>query len=385
MKVLLFVLMILSFGGCVNSVAAAGCVVATASSMCDSNAVGMACGTGIENGPVMFCPEKSGTFQKRNTENNVRDFLNINNRTSALRLTDGEQLMLPCFSGESKTELYMVYFVGRTEKERSFWDVYNKNGFWKGKDNEQVHRYSKNMERYINARITRYDVFAIALDKRMVKDITEDEFQPDCNAVYKTYLLANGKWIQADSFKVQDVPKDTGRYLMNILCRRSKKFLEVLGDSLVSLPDFSDKVNCSCTLGREDCVLGCLRVDYFLLFSSARMPVIQLDAAHKLLFKKCKEKSKLEKHIKVYALLSVNNKVTDSVLCYEYYNNAENLSAYEQIYHIDTNQHKIWTVMLTYDMESTEADTAKVYIIDLARNCFVQENDVKNNPNRCVK
>lgn len=385
MKVLLFVLMILSFGGCVNSVAAAGCVVATASSMCDSNAVGMACGTGIENGPVMFCPEKSGTFQKRNTENNVRDFLNINNRTSALRLTDGEQLMLPCFSGESKTELYMVYFVGRTEKERSFWDVYNKNGFWKGKDNEQVHRYSKNMERYINARITRYDVFAIALDKRMVKDITEDEFQPDCNAVYRTYLLANGKWIQADSFKVQDVPKDTGRYLMNISCRMGKKSLEVLGDSLVSLLDFSDRVNCSCTSGREDCVLDCLRVDYFLLFSSACMPVMLLDAAHKLLFKKYKEKRKTTEHIKVYALLSVNNKVTDSVLCYEYYSNAENLSAYEQIYHIDTNQHKIWTVMLTYDMESTEADTAKVYIIDLARNCFVQENDVKNNPNRCVK
>lgn len=385
MKVLLFVLMILSFGGCVNSVAAAGCVVATASSMCDSNAVGMACGTGIENGPVMFCPEKSGTFQKRNTENNVRDFLNINNRTSALRLTDGEQLMLPCFSGESKTELYMVYFVGRTEKERSFWDVYNKNGFWKGKNNEQVHRYSKNMERYINARITRYDVFAIALDKRMVKDITEDEFQPDCNAVYRTYLLANGKWIQADSFKVQDVPKDTGRYLMNISCRRSKKFLEVLGDSLVSLLDFSDRVNYSCTSGREDCVLDCLRVDYFLLFPSARMPVMLLDAAHKLLFKKCKEKSKLEEHIKVYALLSVNNKVTDSVLCYEYYNDAENLSAYEQIYHIETNQHKIWTVMLTYDMESTEADAVKVYTVDLDRNCFVQENAIKNNPIDALK
>ena len=164
-----------------------------------------------------------------------------------------------------------------------------------------------------------------------------------------------------------------------------KKSLEVLGDSLVSLLDFSDRVNCSCTSGREDCVLDCLRVDYFLLFSSARMPVMLLDAAHKLLFKKYKEKRKTTEHIKVYALLSVNNKVTDSVLCYEYYSNAENLSAYEQIYHIDTNQHKIWTVMLTYDMESTEADTAKVYIIDLARNCFVQENDVKNNPNRCVK
>lgn len=76
MKVLLFLLMILLFEGWGNGVVATGCIVVAASSMCDSNAVGMACGTGIENGPVMFCPEKSGTFQKRNTENNVKDFLN---------------------------------------------------------------------------------------------------------------------------------------------------------------------------------------------------------------------------------------------------------------------------------------------------------------------
>lgn len=89
------------------------------------------------------------------------------------------------------------------------------------------------------------------------------------------------------------------------------------------------------------------------------MPVVQLDAAHKLLFKKRKEKSKSEEYIKVYALLSVNDKVTDSVLCYEYYNNAETLSAYKQIYYIDTVQRRIWTVMLTYDEESAEADAAK--------------------------
>ena len=344
MKVLLLLLMILPFGGCVNSVASAGHIL------------------------------------KGNAEDDAKNFLNINDRTSALRFTDGEQIMLPCFSGENNTELYVVYFLGRTEKERSFWDVYNKKGYWKGKDAEQVYRYEKDMERYINARITRYDVFAIALNKKMVKDIKGDEFQPDSNAVYKTYLLTNGKWIQTDSFKVQDAPKDTGEYLMNISGRNNKKFLEVLGDSLVSLPDFSDRVNGSCAAGREDCVLDCLRVDYYLLSSSSLMPVVQLDAAHKLLFKKRKEKSKSEEYIKGYALLSVNDKVTDSVLCYEYYNNAETLSAYEQIYYIDTVQRRIWTVMLTYDEESAEADAAKIYTIDLGRNCFVQEVDTKNTP-----
>ena len=104
-----------------------------------------------------------------------------------------------------------------------------------------------------------------------------------------------------------------------------------------------------------------------------------LDAAHKLLFKKYKEKRKTTEHIKVYALLAVNNKVTDPVLCYEYYSNAENLSAYGQIFHIDTNQRKIWTVKLTYDVEGAGADAVKVYTVDLDRNCFVQENGIKNN------
>lgn len=68
----------------------------------------------------------AGHILKGNAEDDVKDFLNINDRTSALRFTDGEQIMLPCFSGENNTELYVVYFLGRTEKERSFWDVLRK-------------------------------------------------------------------------------------------------------------------------------------------------------------------------------------------------------------------------------------------------------------------
>ena len=47
---------------------------------------------------------------------------------------------------------------------------------------------------------------------------------------------------------------------------------------------------------------------------------------------------------------------------------------------IDIVQRRIWTVMLTYDEESAEADAAKKYTIDLDRNCFVQEVDAKNTP-----
>ena len=65
--------------------------------------------------------------------------------------------------------------------------------------------------------------------------------------------------------------------------------------------------------------------------------------------------------------------LNDSVLCYEYYNNADALSCYEQLYYIDIGQRKIRTVMLTYDEESTTADSAQVYTIDLKTEHFQQE------------
>ena len=91
--------------------------------------------------------------------------MNIQNRTSSLIFTDGEATLLPYFSGENATNLYTVYFLGRTEREREYWDVYNKNGFWKGKDSEQMHIYTKDIERYINANIKQYYIFAIAIEK----------------------------------------------------------------------------------------------------------------------------------------------------------------------------------------------------------------------------
>lgn len=150
------------------------------------------------------------------------DFLNPKYKTSVFMLTDGEKNMLPYFSGENETDLYTVYFLGRTEEERNFWDVYNKKGFWKGKDSEQAHLYAKEMEQCIDVRIKRYDIFAIAIDKGMIEETTEDEFLPTENAVYKTYLLTGEGWIIADSFKVQDTPKETMEYLMNILDKKKR-------------------------------------------------------------------------------------------------------------------------------------------------------------------
>ena len=162
------------------------------------------------------------------------DFLNKQNRTSSLLLTDGEATMLPYFSGENATDFYTVYFLGKTEKECEYWDVYNKNGFWKGKDSELIHLYTKEMERYINRKKELYYIFAISIKKSMIKETAEDEFQPNSNAVYKTYLLTDGKWIVIDSFNIKDAPKETAEYLKNVIKKRRDTTVKTSKDSIGS-------------------------------------------------------------------------------------------------------------------------------------------------------
>lgn len=78
----------------------------------------------------------------------------------------------------------------------------------------------------------------------------------------------------------------------------------------------------------------------------------------------------MEEYIRTFAILYADKQISDSLLCYEYYNNANTLSRYEQIYYIDVEQRCLWTIMLTYDEESAKADNVKVYRIDLKRNRF---------------
>ncbi len=303
------------------------------------------------------------------------DFMNSRYRTSPLSLTDGERPMLPFFSGETHTQLYTVYFVGRTEKERNFWDVYNKEGFWKGKDKDRIEPYARSIERHIKVNAKQYNVFAIALNKSMIKMTTTDDFSPDTNAVYKTYLQTNGEWTEVDSFDIQQTPKNTAAYLMNVLGKTSKNDSPFLGDSLVADPNFSNQVNASCAEGVGECVLEKLKANYDQLFSNNASTALNIDATHKLQFKTYHKKDDVEIHNKVYALLFANNQVSDSILCYEYYNNANTLSCCEQLCYIDIKQAKLWTVWLNYDVESATAEEANVYTIDLKTNRFRREDN----------
>lgn len=158
----------------------------------------------------------------------------------------------------------------------------------------------------------------------------------------------------------------------NLIVKSSNNVF-LLGDSIVANSTFSNQVNTSCATGKEGCILEKLTTDYYSSLSKESGSVLKLDKTHQLSLKIYKKKSSTEEHIRAYALLSVNNLVSDSILCYEYYNNANTLSCYEQIYYININQRKIWTVMLTYDEESAEANNVNIYKIDLNTNRFRKE------------
>ena len=151
----------------------------------------------------------------------------------------------------------------------------------------------------------------------------------------------------------------------------------LLGDSLVADTTFPSQVNSSCVTGKDGCILEKLSINYYSILSRMSRSALKLDKTHQLSLKIYKKKNSTEEHISAYVLLSVNNVVTDSILCYEYYNNANTLSCYEQIYYINIRQRKIWTVMMTFDEESAQADDTNTYLIDLRTNRFRKE-DGKN-------
>ena len=106
------------------------------------------------------------------------------------------------------------------------------------------------------------------------------------------------------------------------------------------------------------------------MFTGTPTAVYVLGDTHSLSFDMRRMKTETEEHIEVYAKISVDNLPTDSLLCYEYYNNADTLSYYEQLYYISIPLLKVCTVRITYDEDSAEADNINEFSVDLKSDCF---------------
>ena len=88
------------------------------------------------------------------------------------------------------------------------------------------------------------------------------------------------------------------------------------------------------------------------MFSGIPTTVCVLDGTHGLWLDIRKTKTETEEHIEVYAKISVDN------------------SCYEQLYYVSIPQLKVWTVRITYDEDSAEADDTDVFSMDLKHGCF---------------
>ena len=98
--------------------------------------------------------------------------------------------------------------------------MWKNQGSWNFFHAKLIPNSSKEIEQYLNAKREQYYIFSICIKKSMIKENAEDEFQPNSNAIYKTYLLTDGEWIIADSFNVKNTPKETADYLINIIKKR---------------------------------------------------------------------------------------------------------------------------------------------------------------------
>lgn len=94
----------------------------------------------------------------------------------------------------------------------------------------------------------------------------------------------------------------------------------------------------------------------------------------KIVFKKhIYTKNEVEEHFKILLETYLSNTKKDTLTCYEYYNNANTLSAYEKYYYLDLEKSKIWTMYLLYDLESVFVENWNEYQVN-KEGKFVKQN-----------
>ncbi len=137
------------------------------------------------------------------------------------------------------------------------------------------------------------------------------------------------------------------------------------GDKLISDSNFVFKINSTCILNSDSCIIDNLKVDYLSLFKSLKkQKSIDLKKYCDLEIKLFKHSNNLEE-FQFYVLLNtyINGKKVDSVVCYSYSNFPENSVANELLYYLDED-YCLWLIALTYEESSVTMESWRKIKID---------------------
>ncbi|KFF27840.1 hypothetical protein [Chryseobacterium vrystaatense] len=117
---------------------------------------------------------------------------------------------------DEKFGAFSVNYIGKTEEEQDFWNVYNQNGFFKNNKIEDVS--SDVIEKSIKARVENYYIIVDYLDKKYIRNFDKQsgEFDISDEASESIYIYDNGKWLLLEEIKNIKKPNKTRDFFYDL-------------------------------------------------------------------------------------------------------------------------------------------------------------------------
>lgn len=198
------------------------------------------------NGQTKDVQQKENTGKDvmiQNVSTTLPDFLSEKFRTAEIQLFDSPN-PVPMYPFEVKgSGLGTIYFLGKTEKIRNYWNPENSQGFFGAAvDFESLADNSVKIKN--NIKNEDYYIIASFLPQKYIQYITKyhDEFEIADDAITSFYLLKGEKWILLKNILTERIPGDVRSFLVDILREKPGVQLEVNQDDTLKSGTKSAKV-----------------------------------------------------------------------------------------------------------------------------------------------
>lgn len=164
--------------------------------------------------------------------------------------------------------------------------------------------------------------------------------------------------------------------------RDDKPLIDSLqGEKLLMDKGFISSINNTCGDNSDSCVVRKkITKSYYEQFKYLNIKEISLLKNNNIEIKLYKEDKEQDFLLQVMLVTFIDNKKTDSIVCYEFNDNPDNFVVCQRLYYIN-NQYQLWTLDLTYDETIVTMDewerykidsiTGKIKLIERLRNKYI--------------